>query len=305
MHKSGFSKLSIWTFWSPLKFALTTTLLLIVTMLIYGLGLNIIGIKTVPPLTHLSALSCIVFIIGAALQIRALPHDKITQRSFIEIQNAQTVLTSRFFVFSWVLLIKFQHAIILHTISLSQTHPLLTIFLFLIFLLFYMYMIGILIANIYAKISRMHTMNIPMWKVCLSIPFGFTALWVPGYILHDTDKKSSTSISQSKWYTSMTNWIVARPTRTAVAFTIMTLCWLYSGTKPVLLTFIFALICGIWAIQTTPKKFIKNIGSKYSTFAVIVNWAIILTLALYSTTVSHTTQNVEININETHEIITQ
>lgn len=129
-------------------------------------------------------------------------------------------------------------------------------------------------------------MKIPTWKIILSIPFGFTALWVPGYILPDSTKKSNEGIAQSDWQKSITNWIVKGTKNTAIAFIIITLCNLYLGIKPILLTFIFALICGIWALQIGTKKFLKNIGARYSTLAVAINIVtilIMLTLSIYTT----------------------
>ncbi len=294
------SELSKWLFWTPLKFAIVSFLLgtLAVGLVSYVLGyiLTIQGTQIV-----LETLVVVAFIYSLVYLYKKLPQTKMTQRAFIELHNSQTILSSALLLITGILLIRYHLSLITKLITLNQTHAFLSLLIISLILIFVLYIMGVLFANFYAKVHRIKMMNIPTWKIILSIPFGFTALWVPGYILPDSSKKSNDGIAQSDWQKSITNWIIKNSKNTAIAFIIITLCTLYIGTKPVLLTFIFALICGIWALQAGIKKFTKNISTRYSTFAVIINIVMIITMFALSVYTTRTSHNV---ISNTHEVIT-
>lgn len=142
-----------------------------------------------------------------------------------------------------------------------------------------LYILGITIIGLWACFLRARTMNIPLWKIICSIPFGFNMIWLPGYFIsNDSDKKTIVT-TNINWISRLTNWTFKSPTNAGFLFTVLIICTgLFNGTTTTLLTVSMALMFAIWLIQTGEKKFKKDIGNAYATTAVIINLAIVIYL---------------------------
>ena len=292
--------LSTWLVWAPLKFACISFSIMTITAIIYGL-ISTHALNPAPiPQTPLVLLLTLAFISSVAILWQILPSEKINQSAFIAVHNIQTfVLSTAFFVSSYFILSNTEQ-IIFNLLLIETQHPTSFFITFLVSCLFYLYLSGIFFANLYAKIYSIRTLQIPTWKIIFSIPFGFSALWTPAYFLV-TQKNKDTSISiQTQWYNKLTQWITAKKLNTAVSFTSITvISGLFFGLNSILLTFALTLIFGIWLINTGEKNFTKNIGKKYSTYAVILNLVLWIIIFGFNAFVHPTTQNVQMNIYDT------
>lgn len=303
MKQNNTTKFSIWTLWSPLKFATISFGIMITTALIYSLIAGAIYTPATIPQTPLITLLLIGFVGATAIQIKSLPRGKMDRTSFVAIHNAQTITLSVLFIISSYLLVRHAQQIIFYLLIMETRLSATFLITLTASLIFYLYLLGLLFANIYAKFRRARELNIPTWKIICSMPFGFAALWAPGYILDSDTAKKPTYTQKSKHLNDATNWIISRPAHTIATFIAITLLsGFFFGFNAVLLTFSLALICGIWALQSGTKSFIKNMPGKYTTATIIFNIALIILFIGFYVFVPTTTQNVQLTISDT-EII--
>lgn len=295
------SKLSTWLFGAPLRFALSTFFAVTLTGILYIIISGLVFSSTPIPQGALAILTPLVILYCIYLTERKLPRNKLDQASFVMIHNAQTVLGAFLFIISSYIIIRNINKVAFKLMLLEgQSTPLfiLTLTLFTIFLL---YILGILITNFFAKFRRIQSFNIPTWKIIFSLPFGFSALWIPGYMLNNTPKPETCISTKVTWYKKLTTHVLSNPTNTIITFIPVTLIsgFLF-GLYGILLALTFLLIFGIWILKIDQKKFIKNIGGLYASISVIVNIVLIITtICMFRPTPT----NIQINISETQQLI--
>ncbi len=302
MKNTSTSKLSTWVFWAPLKFALTTFIATSIISLLYSVIAGTIYTQTPAPYQPLLYLCITTFIVCTIKMFSKLPHIIPDRNSFIATHNLQTILTSGAFILTTFYIMQNANKILFHLATISNS-SFVTFFIFTISSILILYLIGVLFSNFFLKFRRIHSFCIPTWKIICSIPFGFSALWAPGYILKTADKKTDQIEIKSNWYKRLTNTITLHQSTTIAIFTLITmLSGFIFGLNSVLLTFILTLIFGIWSLTTGAKKFINSMPNKYAIFAIIVNITtiIILTLGTHLYTNLNTTR---INISENTETI--
>ena len=295
------TKISTWTLWAPLKFSF-----LCFGLIFLSASINTFVLERLfaPNISHsiFITLTTIVFIFSLIFLIKKLPIKKMDQRSFISLHIAQTLITTIcFYTLTYFLIYNTQTFMI--KMTLMATHSIGLFFItMLLFGLITLYISGVYFSNIYAKFRRIQDLNIPTWKIIFIIPFGFSALWIPGFLMKP-DNKQQTITSNNKTYNKFIDWVLTNTTNIVSVFIFITLLsTLLFGITPVLLTFIFALIYGIWTLQIGEKKFKQKISGQYSTVAMIINIVMILTIIVFSTFASHTSDSVTINISDTDEI---
>lgn len=283
MKQTTQSKLSTWLLWAPIKFALISFFATTIIAFVYSLIAGYVSPDAPTSTTPLMILVTVAIILCIAYSVHSLPRIKMDRPSFIAIHNAQTLIMTTLFVFLSYLLIRNAQKLMLQLFVLETQSSLTFFFTIVALALSLLYITGISVANAYAKYQRIRAMGIPMWKVIFSIPFGFSALWTPGYILETNTPKTPAQQIPSSWYARLQNWILCRPTNTISSYVIITLLsGFFFGFNSVLLTFCLALIFGIWALQIGAKQFTKNIGGTYATTAVIINIALILVFACFA-----------------------
>ena len=297
--------ISTWTLWSPIKFAAISFGILISTTFIYTLVAGRIYTPSTIPQTPLIIMLIIGFIGTIVIQLKSLPRTKMDRTSFITIHNIQTIILSTLFIISSFIIVRHAQQIMFYLLMLETRLSYTFILTLTGTLLFYLYLLGLLTANIYAKFRRIREFNIPGWKILFSIPFGFAALWAPGYILNSNTAKNATYTTKSTILNHATQWITSRTSHTISTFiAITTLSGFFFGFNSVLLTFSLTLIFGIWALQTGTKAFSKNMHGKYATTVVIFNITLIIITAAFFALSTSATQNAQITTSapETIEI---
>lgn len=276
MKKTIQTKLSTWLFWAPAKFAVLSFLATTIITFVYSLIANYISPNTPINPTPLMGLLSLTFIGCIIYSVYSLPRLKMDRASFISIHNPQTIIMSVLFLVTSYALLNNAQKLMFQLLTTPTQSPSLFITLVAIAITL-LYITGISISNAYAKYQRIRAMNIPLWKIICSVPFGFSALWTPGYMLETSKHGTPAQPIHSKWYTCLQNWILSKQSNTIISYiTITLLSAFFFGFTPVLLTFCLALIFGIWVLNTGLKKFTKEISGRYSTMAVIINIALII-----------------------------
>lgn len=303
MSQTNTSKLSTWTIWAPLRFAITAFISLSLIGLLYTFIASKIYAPAPIPTQPLLWLCTITFIGCTIALFYKLPRTNIDRTSFIAVHNLQMLITSIFFILLTYILLNNANEIIFKLILLETKSQLSFILAISIFAIIMLYTFGILFSNIFAKFRRIQALYIPTWKIICSMPFGFSALWTPGYILNTKDKANSIDI-KSNWYKKLTNKITERQSSVIAVFSIITMLsgFIY-GLNSILLTFTLALTFGIWALNIGTKNFTNNIGGKYANWAVIINIILIIIFITVYSFRTQTNENMQINITETEQTI--
>ena len=273
-----------WLLGTPIFFAITSFMLMVLVTIIAGLFLP----DTASTLTTIGVLISISTLLSAILALRRLSGHKMDRLSFINIHNAQSfiIIGASFLsliMATYLMSIKFW----LFTMLQTKSGAILSIILAIVMVFVSLYITGIALCNFWAKFWRGIDMKIPAWKIILSIPFGFSMTWIPGYFIPNKDIKNATVPANYAWYKKLSNWVMSSPRNTGIMFcTLVLLSGLATGLSSVLLTFTFAMLFSIWVLQIGAKKFEKNIGGTYSTIAVIIN----IIMIAYTLINTHTVQ---------------
>lgn len=288
-----------WILWRPLKFALTLLGLGIAVMIPYEIVSATIGGATA--LATLGILSIVAIVFATYLLFHRLPHDNLDRYSFVALENAQAYVLA-LAVFVAMLAIMQAQSFLISLAMMGTAGNVIFVLLAAVLFVAYAYLVGLSLANVYAKFRRGRAMNIPTWKIICSIPFGFNLIWIPGYILPDEKAPKTPVIPiHAPWYKNLTNWIVSRPSRTILAFAILTLFTGFMfGIQTIFWTCAAILLFSIWASTVGAKRFCKNIGGTYATVAVVLNIIMILAVSVITyQQISQISENVTITVTDT------
>lgn len=288
-----------WILWRPLKFALTLLGLGIVVMIPYEIVSATIGGATALATLGLLSIAAIVF--ATYLLFHRLPHDNLDRYSFVALENAQAYVLA-LAVFVAMLAIMQAQSFLISLAMMGTAGNVIFVLLAAVMFVAYAYLVGLSLANVYAKFRRGRAMNIPTWKIICSIPFGFNLIWIPGYILPDEKAPKTPVIPiHASWYKNLTNWIVSRPSRTILAFAILTLFTGFMfGIQTIFWTCAATLLFAMWASAVGAKRFCKNIGGAYATVAVVLNIIMIFAVSVITyRQISQISENVTITVTDT------
>lgn len=294
-----------WILWRPLKFALTLLGLGIAVMIPYEIVSATIGGATA--LVTLGILSIAAIVFATYLLFHRLPHDNLDRYSFVALENAQAYVLA-LAVFVAMLAIMQAQSFLISLAMMGTAGNVIFVLLAAVMFVAYAYLVGLSLANVYAKFRRGRAMNIPTWKIICSIPFGFNLIWIPGYILPDEKAPKTPVIPiHASWYKKLTNWIVSRPSRTILAFAILTLFTGFMfGIQTIFWTCAAILLFAIWVSTVGAKRFCKNIGGTYATVAVVLNIIMILAISVITyRQISQISENVTITVTDTTQNINQ
>ncbi len=285
MPKQQNNGLLSWLVTRPIMFAIIAFVAMTAATLIAGQLARSAG-----PLA--SILVVVAFLGAAAWLVRKLPGENINRRGFIEINNAQMFITSVAFIISTLVIIYNAQTLMMRSLLLeSQSTPAfiaLIVALIVALAMFYLYLCGIFVANLYAKYRRIRAMGVGMWKTLATAPFGFAMLWIPGYLMPDASEKDTGRKSDRGWYGRLTDWIMSRNYRTAgVLVLLITMSGFTFGYPALLLTLGLGLIFAIWTSVVGTDRMRKNIGGAYATTAIVINVLTIVGVVTYASLVKH------------------
>jgi hypothetical protein len=270
--------LSSWFFKEPAKLALLSFGLMAGIALLYALVARMITSANTflnPRIILVAAPVSLIFLIYK--YIKWLPKENLDRKSFVAIDNGLTFIHCIFLLLSTILVTSGTQKILFYAMWLQHYSVFWFIFVSVSILLIYTYVFGLLIGSMYATYRRALAMGVPRYKVLLSLPFTITLFWFPGYLLKDDSREKPVVPIKSKWYSKLTDWVVAKPVNAILVFLLtLALSALPLDTYIPLFTLFFAVIFGIWLLITGVKKFRQNIGGAYSTFASTLNVTLIV-----------------------------
>lgn len=276
MQKQPNNRLVSWIVTRPTMFAIIAFITMAAASMIASL-IGHTGIVT-------AILITVAFLGSAAWLVRMLPGTNLDRRSFVALNNAQASIASIAFIVSTLIVIYNAPNIMLHLLWFESHSSVSFIAIIAIMAIFYLYLCGVFIANLYAKYRRIRAMGVPMWKTLATAPFGFSMLWIPGYLMEDPTTKAPVINIKSRWYAKITDTIISHPI--AACTTLMLLIFLSSftfGFNVTTLTFMIVLIFAIWANIVGHDKLRKNISGTYATTAIVINLITIAAICGYVT----------------------
>ncbi len=265
-----------WLVNTPIFFALTSYLFAIIISVLAGILLP----TTATTLHIIGILMFFTTILSAILAIRRLPVANIDRHSIVTVFNTKMLILIIMSIISLISALNMTSIQIwLFTILQGSFGAIFGFIIATILVLVSLYTLGVSIMGLWACFLRARTMNIPLWKIICSIPFGFDMIWLPGYFIPSKTNKKPTITTTSNWISCLTNWTFKRPSNAGLLFTILVIgTGFFNGISGTLLTISMLLMFAIWLMQMGNKQFEKNIGNTYATTAVIINIAIIVYL---------------------------
>lgn len=272
------SILTSWFLTQPFKFALLSFALLIVLSVAYALiAVAITGGQSPLATWPIAVLMSVTFIYCVYKLIKWLPVQQMDHRGFVAIDNGLTLIYYVFSILSLIFLIKHADTIMVYLWAMQNSSITLFWIVMTISALLYLYVFGLMLANVIAIYRRAVTMGVPKWKIIMSLPFTFAIYWFPGYILPDEKKPNNDVTIKSKWYNALTDWVVARPVNAVLIFLLtIVVTALFFDLYTLTLTVILAIIFGLWVWISGVKTFQKKIGGAFATFIASMNIALVL-----------------------------
>lgn len=286
-----------WLVWTPLKFsvlALVLLFLFIFTLyMIYPDASNM-----------LIALTTLVGIICAAACIyHKLPKKNMDQKSFIALTNLQMLVVSTAFIIAMLLINEYKDVIVMRFWLMNYQINASVLAIATLIAVFFLYLIGIFVTSLYAKYSRCREMGISAWKIILSMPFGFSLLWTPGYLLKDQNKSTPAVSIHSKWYSKITEKIINNQLYTVFSFIIMVVySGFFYGFNASFITLASVLIFAIWFKISGLSSFRQQQKKLYSYTSIILNILVLIGIIGYSS-LQHA-PDVTVNISDIETVET-
>lgn len=289
-----------WLLWKPLKFSIITFIMMIGVGFIYAIISSLIFNGATESRSILTILLAITFAISAYLMLKKLPSDNLDRKSFVAINNAQIFFTSAAFIISTLIIVANAEKIMLKLMLMPTHSSMAFIAIIVVAALFYLYLCGLFIANLYVKFRRCRSLGISPWKIICTMPLGFGLLWIPGYILPEKTKNKPILSIKTKWYNKFTDWVLSGSINTIIVFiALVAFSGFFFGFNSILLTLFLAVIFAIWLNIYGKEKFNQSLPKKYATFAIIIN--IILIICFVAAIVYLSTPqiaNINMNISE-------
>lgn len=299
--KEPTTTLNTWLLHTPVKFAILTFISLVALGILLTIITNITSKTTGIVLTYISMTSLLCF--STYKLIQHLPNNRLDKFSFVSLYNIQTFFIAIFFFVTNLIIFMNTTELLslLHDIAISPKWYHLIVFS--LIAVVYLYMLGLIIANIYAKYLRCRYFNIPKWKIICSMPFGFSTLWTVGYLLPEQTNSNYALRVTNKYYSNITNSIIKSNMLNVISFFLLVLIssslfGILSTTITILLTLLYF----TFKYTFGPKYLQTHIKHWYSNLAVIINIALLLTVFLYIA--NKPASDVRINISDTTPIST-
>ncbi len=308
-NKKTKSLLGMWLWRRPLKFAFMTIFAQLGISLAWGAIANLIyAPNTVVPMTPLFIMMGIIGALIVVWLIRRLPSDTLDRHSFVTLNTAQNIVSFIVSLFTVFVLAKTLQTMFIQTYLSGHisTGTIIAIFATLTAGIF---VLGTFIASMYSIFLRMRKLNVPMWKLIVTLPFGYILLWFAGFMTDDARKTKTPVIETKKqWYAKLINWITAHPYHGLVTATIIMLSTIVTAgisSVAAIISFVAFMIFGTWYAVMGATKLRNTIPTTFSGVAIVLNIiAIIFSLVLISSA-PQTPDVTQITIADTGTVITQ
>ena len=284
-----------WLLWHPFKFAVIAFLLIMLTTIILNLAIPNVDNNWPITMAILISMAC-----AAALTFWAMPRGNMDRRGFVALNNAQIFLTTTlFWIAAFLIAYAYQNQMVAKLALYGSINPNVFFSLIIFVGLFFMYLCGICLTNLYAKYQRCREMGLAPWQIILTIPFGLGLLWIPGYLMDDKNKSNSSVSVHTKWYSKLTDWIIATPTHVTASFVLITIySGFFFGFRMTMLTMCSAIIFALWYRFAGLSAFRQHFKKTYTYVAIAVNILILIGVILFAATAPNNAVNIAMNISD-------
>ena len=293
MARKKSQSLLTWLLWHPLKFALIAFGLIVLISAV----LNAMGVSTDGPI----AFGVIIaVVIAAAITFWYMPRGNMDRRGFIALNNAQTLIATTIFWASAIIIATYQAQITNKLLWMATMQSGMFFTIFVLVGVFYMYLFGVSLTNLYTKYQRCREMGMSPWHIILSMPFGFSLIWIPGYMLPDNTRNTTPAVSvNTRWYTKLTNLIISNPIYTTLVFALLTLFSRYFyGTLHIVITLSSALIYMLWFRFAGLSSFRQHQTRAYAYTAIAINITLIVVFGIMAYDTISSLNMTQINITD-------
>ena len=275
------SILASWFFKQPAKFALLSFCAMLGIMAAYSLIKAAFSTLTYSVST-VTGLLVISIVFSICMLIKWLPNDNLDRRSFVAVDNGLTIIYFIAIILSTIFIATNQQLLIFYIFWLQNYSVILFLVAATAIALIYLYVLGLMIANLYSTYRRALGMGVPKWKAILSLPFTFSLFWLPGYLLPDAPKTKQVIEIKSKWYSAFTNWVVAKPINAVLVFlaTLVISALLMDIYTPCMMV-VAALVFAVWVWIVGGAKLRKSIGGAFASFVMGLNIALVIAAIAY------------------------
>ena len=270
------NSLRTWLIGKPVMFSLLCFCTIFAVTFVYSVFAAIFDTSATWPLVIL-----LILTIGwnAYYMIKKLPHTDMYRDDFVAITNGCSLITILVPLLTMCFVGFDVHVVQYRFMWLYAYHPIILWIIGIFAILVYLYTLGIMVSNIYAKYKRAVQIGISKRLVIASMPFAFLLMWTPGYLIADKTRNSNLTI-KSEWYAKFNKWVVKNATNTLFVFLMFVLFNnLFSGALSLLLTGALLVIYALWNLKYK-TKFIKEINNNYALCAVGINVAILIIIIL-------------------------
>ncbi len=212
------------------------------------------------------------FIIAGMVAVRMMRSAPLDRFSYVAIDNAVTIAPIAVSIILAGITPRIPN---MTAWALNISGMLYALVLFGIFTLSY-YLIGIVLANLYAVYLRCIKMGLSRWKIIMTMPF--TTLYFPAYFLSDTSRARPVIDVHPSWFSRLTHWVVARPINAIILYGIMILINIVETPTIDNITFITvsAVLFGLYLVLTPMAQLRNNIGGLFTTASIFINIAFII-----------------------------
>lgn len=266
------NSLSSWLFKLPFLFALFLLPTSFVLIVLYAFVTSVLNTEIMWPLFILLGgnLLGIAYYLIKKMHITNMHH-----KDFVAITNGYSLISIAFAVISIAMIRSETIAIRRTALWFYALHPVMFKILTVLTSLIALYLLGIIVFNIYATYKRSIQMGVSKLKTILSWPFGFLLLMIPGYLQSEPKGKSDVKIS-SHWYKKFNDWVLMNNANLTFTFIVLVLLQnVISGWSSLIFAIAMLIFYLLWDVKFK-SSFIKNINKGYATSAIAINIIAIL-----------------------------
>jgi len=283
MAEKNKNNLTEWMAWGPLKFAVLSLAFMVILSVLYAAVAQLVTNAT--PMGMMISMG-VGFILATCIYIYILPRDNLDRRSFIAINTAQTITVSLAFLVAGIIFALNANTIMTRMWFMRIHQSPSFLLAATLVSIFYLYLTGIFIANIYSKYRRARAMNIAPWKIIFSMPFGLSMLWIAGYALPDNNgKRTNVTRIRAHWYSHLIDVIESSNLNTAFTLALLiAFAGFFFGMQTMLITIAMGIIFGLWLRRVGTDNLRKNIHRGYASTAIALNIVILAGMILFGAT---------------------
>lgn len=293
-----------WLFTGPAKFALYSLIFIFASASIYSIIVGLLYKNYSGFSINFMSLLVIASFLGAIFfSTKKYKDSTLSQYDFFTIFSFSSIFAAILSFVLGVFVITNAESILMYLLTTKANSLIGFIVLTSLLSLVFLYLIGVIVFNVYSKYLRVKSLGLEKWKIFLSMPFGFSLLWQPAYFMSD-EKKSSICIKSGFFNKILQNIFNNKINATFWLILLLGLSSFVFGISMAILGMVMLLIYGLICWIKSKELLSKQYKKSYALFAIFINIILlVLFIASYSkqTTLLEnqaTNEQIEVQITE-------